>query len=189
MDSIGKSHLPRLPQESYEGLVFVHWTLTIEGRSTGWLTDNFHHHCQLVLLHTCSRYSLIAPVYVIMPDHMHVLLLGTDERGSEQQLAIAFLRKHLRRQLAPSDWQHQAHDNVLREAERDHGAFLVAAHYILNNPVRAGLVKRWQDYPYLGVSVPGYPELDIRDEAYWSLLWRIYNRLVGRSADSTRSRS
>ncbi len=173
-----KGHLPRLAPENYRGRAFVHWTLTLERRATGWLDDSFHFRWQLIMLHTTARYEVACPVYVLMPDHMHLIWVGLKEVGSDQCVAIEFFRKHVRPHLAPADWQHQAHDNVLREEDRERDAFRTVAHYILENPVRAGLVPRWQDYRYLGACVPGYPDLNVRRADYWEVFWRIYSRLV-----------
>lgn len=185
-ERVDKRSLPRLAPEFYRGQAFIHWTLTIEGRATGWLTVEFHRAWQLCLLHTCSRYALACPVYVLMPDHIHLLCLGLDEMGSDQRLAVEFLRKHLRPALSPAAWQHQAHDHVLREHEREHSAVQTVAHYILENPGRAGLVTSTDTYPFLGCCVPGYPDLNLSQPDYWERFWRIYNRLIG---ESTRSRS
>jgi len=175
-----RSHLPRLPSEHYRAHAFVHWTLTIDDRATGWLTSAFHHAWRLTLLHTCARYGLACPAYVLMPDHAHLLLLGL-RSDSNQRTAIEFLRKHLRPELAPYDWQKQAHDHVLRDTEREHGAFQATARYILENPVRAGLCANAADYTYVGCCVPGYPDLNLHAADYWDLLWRIHNRLVSTS--------
>lgn len=41
-------------------------------------------------------------------------------------------------------WQAESYDHVVR-----HSAELERViHYILNNPVKAGLVKQWQDWPW-----------------------------------------
>jgi hypothetical protein len=156
----------------------VHWTLTLEGRATGWLTPAFHHAWQLILLHASARHDVACPVYVLMPDHAHLVWLGLTARDSDQRLAIEFLRKHLRPALAPYDWQAQAHDRVLRDDEREREAFAALAHYILQNPVRAGLSATASDYSYAGGCVPGYPNLRVRDPEYWPLFWRIYDKLV-----------
>jgi len=172
-----KGNLPRLSPEFYRGHAFVHWTLTIEDRATGWLDNTFHARWQLVLLHACSRYQLMAPAYVLMPDHIHLLWAGLAE-GSDQCLAMEFLRKHLRRELGPASWQQRAYDHVLQENERKPDAITAAVHYLLQNPVRAGLAASSSDYLFLGCCVAGYPDLDVRQVDYWELFWRIYNRLV-----------
>jgi len=175
---VDKGHLPRLAPEFYRGCAFVHWTLTTEHRATGWCTPAFHERWQAILLHTCARYAVACPSYVLMPDHAHLILVGLGDYGLDQLTAVEFLRRHLRPHLAPATWQQQAHDHVLREAEREHGAFQAVAQYILENPVRAGLAATWRDYSCLGCCVPGYPDLDVRRNDYWELFWRIYNRLV-----------
>ena len=172
-----KGNLPRLSPEFYRGHAFVHWTLTIEGRATGWLDNIFHARWQLVLLHACARHRLAAPAYMLMPDHIHLLWAGLAEEA-DQCLAMEFLRKHLRCELGPASWQQRAYDHVLQENERERSAFVSTAHYMFENPVRAGLVACSGDYLFLGCCVAGYPDLDVRQKAYWELFWRIYNRLV-----------
>jgi putative transposase len=174
-----KGYLPRLAPEFYRGRACVLWTATIDHRANGWLTAAFHSHWQLTLLHTCARWKLACPAYVLMPDHVHLLWLGLDDHFSDQRVALEFFRKHLRATLAPHDWQKQAHDRVLREHERDRGALQSAAHYIFENPVRAHLSPRFQDYAHVGCCVAGYPELDVRAADYWERFWRVHNYLVG----------
>ncbi len=41
-------------------------------------------------------------------------------------------------------WQHESYDHVVRDA-REYERILA---YIANNPVKAGLVEDWQDWPY-----------------------------------------
>jgi putative transposase len=172
---VEKRHLPRLPPEHYRGRAFVHWTLTIEDRQSGWLTPTLHQSWRLILLHTCARYSLLTPAYTQMPDHGHLLWLGRDDRGSDQRVAIEFLRRHTSPLLAPTRWQRQPYDNVLGSHDRERGSFQKTAEYILQNPVRAGLTATWQHYPHNGCCVPGYPNLDLRQPEYWEIFWRIYN--------------
>ncbi|MBK8856319.1 MAG: hypothetical protein IPN11_01120 [Opitutaceae bacterium] len=182
-------HLPRLPPEFYRGNAFVHWTLTTEKRATGWLNQDFHHHWQHILIHACSRYTLLCPAYVLMPDHMHLLWLGLNPRGSDQRSAVSFLRKQLRTALHPAGWQHQPHDNVLRDTDQEQGAFQRVAQYILENPVRKGLTGSPVEYRYLGCCVPGYPDLHVTQSEFWPLFWRIYNRLIERIPPLAHARS
>jgi putative transposase len=171
-----KGHLPRLAPEWYRGRAFVHWTFTVEQRATGWLTRDFHAEWKLVLLHASMRYGLVCPVYVLMPDHAHLLWLGNGTDSGDQRVAVEFLRKHTTRFLSPASWQQQAHDHVLREAEREQGTLNAIAAYIVNNPIRAELVSADGQWPYLGCSVPGYPDLNPTRADYWPLFWRIFSR-------------
>jgi hypothetical protein len=107
-----------------------------------------------------------------MPDHAHCLWIGLHST-SDQRTATSFLRRAINNQLRPARLQPQAHDHILREKERESGAFTEIWNYIARNPERADLVKNWRDYPFLGSCIPGYMGLDPRDEDYWPRLWRI----------------
>jgi hypothetical protein len=91
---------------------------------------------------------------------------------------MIFLRTHLAKHLRPAKFQPQAHDHVLRENERQQGAFVSIVDYIAENPTRAGLAVNARVWPYTGCMVPGYPVLDPRDERFWDLFWKIYSRLA-----------
>lgn len=175
-------HLPRLTREHYCGRAFVHWTLTLENRATGWLTPIFHAQWKLVTVHACSRYRIALPTYVLMPDHIHILSLGINDSTPDQRVAIEFIRKTIRPSLAPADWQSQAYDHVLRDNERECGAFQATAQYVLENPVRGRLCADWKEYPYIDCCIAGYPELDVKAADFWDRFWRCYNYLVTRPA-------
>lgn len=42
------------------------------------------------------------------------------------------------------NWQHESFDRVIRDAEELESTI----RYVLNNPVKAGLVDEWQDWPF-----------------------------------------
>jgi putative transposase len=132
-------YLPRLAPEFYQGDAAVHWTLTVFDRGTGWLNTVFHSAFRELMLHVAAREGLFCPAYCLMPDHLHLLWLGL-RRDTNQRNGMSFLRTHLEMRLSPHKFQPQAHDHVLRQAERESGAFAKICFYILANPVRAGLV-------------------------------------------------
>ena len=72
------------------------------------------------------------------------------------------------------EWQKQPYDNVLREKDREKDAFQKMVEYVLSNPVRAGFVKRWEDWRFADSMIPGYPEVRLREADYWERFWRIY---------------
>ncbi len=172
-----KSKLPRLGREFYQGRAFVMWSHTMAGRATGWLNEAFHLQFRELLVHTCHRHELATPVYVLMPDHVHLVWLGLRET-SDQWLATAFLRQHLAPRFGSGRLQDRAHDHVLREDERERGIFEAACTYVCHNPERAALTAAWREWPYAGSVVPGYPDLDVRTAGFWPTFWKIYNRMV-----------
>lgn len=177
MTDVRKSNLPRLARVFYQGRAAVLWTHAIEGRATGWLDDSFHHRFREILLHACGRYRLACPAYVLMPDHWHLVWLGLTDT-SDQWLATVFLRRHVAAALRHAVLQDRAHDHVLREQERERGAFEAACAYVFANPERAGLVSDWRHWTWLGAMMPGYPDLDPRRINFWDDFWKIHRRLA-----------
>ena len=93
---------------------------------------------------------------IVMPDHVHLLLTPLrDEQGWPYALsAILKLIKgvsarSVNKLLGSSGpvWQEESFDHVLRSNE----SFQAKTEYIRQNPVRGGLVKRPEDYPWLWV--------------------------------------
>ena len=111
-------------------------------------------------------FSLFA--YVIMPDHLH-LITGSERRPSEtlrfingiisrrvidylkaghHQSSLEKLRQEDKaRGYKHSLWDH--HSNVLHLTSE--GMFMQKVNYIHQNPVRAGLVERAEDYRWSSV--------------------------------------
>ncbi len=168
-------YLPRLAREHYQADAVVHWTLTIFDRKQGWLTPSFHSQFRELMLHTAARESLVCPIYCLMPDHLHLVWMGL-RLDTDQMNGMAFLRTHLEPALKPAKFQPQAQDNVLREQERKRNAFAKVCFYIAANPVRAGLMKETEKWPFTGSVVPGYPKLDPTAEDFWPKFWKIYSQ-------------
>ena len=166
-------YLPRLPQEFYQGDAVVHWTLPISQRRQGWLDEAFHAAFRETILHAAAREGLCCPVYCLMPDHLHLVWMGL-RLDSNQRNGMAFLRTHLQPRLAPAKFQHQAHDHVLKEEERRRQVFARVCNYILENPLRAELVKSPGEWPFSGAVIPGYPTLHPLQDDFWETFWKLY---------------
>ena len=147
--------------------------LTVENRREGWLDQPFHSLFRELMVHAAARESLFCPTYCLMPDHLHLVWMGL-RRDSDQLNGMAFLRTYLEQALAPRKFQHQAHDHVLNEKERRRNAFAAVCNYILENPLRADLVKHPRDWAFLGAMVPGYPKLHPLDHDFWPKFWKLY---------------
>ncbi|HTX64273.1 MAG TPA: hypothetical protein VMD31_00740 [Opitutaceae bacterium] len=173
-----RGNLPRLAPESYRAQAVVFWTHTIEHRARGWLTRELHLEFRELMLHAAFRERLLCPIYVLMPDHFHLLWVGVSS-SSDQRRAASFLRVRLEPRLAPARLQHQAYDHVLRDSERKRSAFASICAYVAANPVRAGLVTDPGAWPFTGCVVPGYPNLRPLAADYWGKFWRIHNASTG----------
>lgn len=86
--------------------------------------------------------------WVVMPDHIHILL----ELGDKESLSLVVQRiKSLiaatinqERNRSQPIWQRGYYDHAIRTNED----VLLAARYIINNPIRAGLAVNMGDYSY-----------------------------------------
>ena len=99
-----------------------------------------------------KRYELY--VAVVMPDHVHLILTPeVDHIRKEIHSLIAIMRslkgasahainKHWERH-GPV-WQEESFDHVLRCSE----SLDAKVRYVLENPLRRGLVADWRDYPW-----------------------------------------
>lgn len=83
---------------------------------------------------------------VVMPDHMHCIISpGEDRSLSVGDFASGFKRL-LRQALGKQEWEWQrgCFDRLLRSDENLHNKWT----YVWQNPVRAGLVKNAEDWPF-----------------------------------------
>ena len=83
---------------------------------------------------------------VIMPDHAHWIVAPIEDRElSVGDFATGFKRT-LRKTLGsqPWEWQRGCFDRLLRSDENLSSKWI----YVQDNPVRQGLVQRWEDWAY-----------------------------------------
>jgi putative transposase len=97
-----------------------------------------------------DHFAILA--YCLMPDHIHLLVEGLSPdsdltrfaKMAKQRSGSLYARTRHQRL-----WQPGYYDRVLRDDE-DAREF---ARYVVNNPVRAGLVESPEDYPFTGSDV------------------------------------
>jgi putative transposase len=85
--------------------------------------------------------------YVLMPDHLHFFAMPGDDRFTIEQW-LQYWKSHFSKSHNNQgwNWQSKAFHHRLRN-EEDPARFL---RYMRENPVRAGLVKKWEDWQYAG---------------------------------------
>ncbi len=86
--------------------------------------------------------------YVVMPDHIHWLLHlrgGVMLHEVVRRLKGRSARRLNMARTSPSRiWQKSFHDHALRAEEDIEGV----ANYLIQNPIRAGLVRDLDEYPF-----------------------------------------
>ena len=92
--------------------------------------------------------------FIVMPDHVHIVLTPLlDQAGHLNGIAdiLHGLKGVSGRKINQAldrkgpVWQHESHDHQIRNDE----ALRAKCEYIAQNPVRAGLVKTPDEYPWL----------------------------------------
>jgi putative transposase len=96
-----------------------------------------------------ERRGAYVGAYVLMPDHLHLFL------ALKEELTLASWVKSLKNSLskamrakgiAAPHWQKGFFDHVLRSDE----SYEQKWEYVRDNPVRAGLARSWENWPYRG---------------------------------------
>ncbi|MHB1001133.1 MAG: REP-associated tyrosine transposase [Armatimonadota bacterium] len=100
--------------------------------------------------HTWNLYC-----YCLMPDHLH-MIVSLPSRSMQSGVSaksiltsIAQFKSYTTRQLwkyseTQNLWQRNCFDSVIDQLESVDDLI----RYVLNNPVRKGIVDKWEDYPY-----------------------------------------
>jgi putative transposase len=87
--------------------------------------------------------------YCFMPDHVHLLIEGARSKTDMRRFMRLFKQKAgywFKSIYKEKLWQPGYYERVLRDDE----GTLTVVRYILENPVRKGLVEHFSHYPYLG---------------------------------------
>jgi REP element-mobilizing transposase RayT len=93
-----------------------------------------------------KRYRLLA--WVIMPNHVHVMIEQMDRLDTILHSWKSFTANRINalRDVRGKVWAREYYDRFIR----DPAHFENALAYISNNPVKAGLVRSADDWPWLG---------------------------------------
>src|ERR1700723_3722289 len=104
-----------------------------------------HHPNAELLMEKLEHYrpSFLLHAFVVMPDHIHLLL---SPQGVALERVMAFVKGGFSHQLASklSVWQRGYTDHRVRDGDE----FQMRRQYIHDNPVRAKLVELPELYPY-----------------------------------------
>ena len=94
--------------------------------------------------------------YCLMPDHIHLLISPLESGVNISDFIGSFKSKTSRiawkHGLRGKVWQGRFYDHVVRKIEN----LKDTCEYILNNPIRKGLVEKWEDYQFCGIMDPIY---------------------------------
>jgi REP element-mobilizing transposase RayT len=87
-----------------------------------------------------------------MPDHFHILAEGKSEKSDLMRFVKNFKQNSgywLSQNQPQVKWQKNFYDHILRRDED----VAKQVRYILENPVRKGLINNWKGYPFKGSTI------------------------------------
>jgi REP element-mobilizing transposase RayT len=103
---------------------------------------------QLLIEVWCKADHWLVGHYVVMPDHVHFFCAPMCVPITPLKRWMEFWRAEVVRRWPRADdkpiWQKDFFDRQLRSGESYRQKWL----YVVENPVKAGLVTRWEDWPY-----------------------------------------
>ena len=139
----------RLPKEFYKGTISVAFTLCIKGSLQAFTRFEIVNTFTDILAPAVAKRDCIVPVYCFMPNHQHVIITGTKSDSNIWDAVVDYKQRTgfwMSMNRVGFVWQKDFYDHVIRKSED----IAVQVRYILDNPVRKGIVASWQEYPFKG---------------------------------------
>ncbi len=139
----------RLQHDLYVGERSVVFTLCLRGATPAFSHTPTVKIFQGALGDVMTQFSCLVPVYCFMPDHLHMIVTGRQRDSDTYAAVVRYKQKTgywMAQNAKEARWQKDFYDHIIRvETQlRRH------VRYILENPVRKGLVSTWQEYPFSG---------------------------------------
>lgn len=147
----------RLDSKIYQGKIIVSFTLCVKNRKELFNEKGIYNIFESIFLNELKKYNCEAYVYLFMPDHAHILLSGKEGDSDIKKCIDGFKQQTgfwLYKNLPIYKWQKDYYDHILRKDEE----LKTQIEYILNNPVRAGIVEEWKNYKLKGSTVYNFDE-------------------------------
>ncbi|MCB0531331.1 MAG: transposase [Lewinellaceae bacterium] len=114
-----------------------------------WLAEKSNALIVAESIHWCAARYFELFAYCIMSNHVHLLIkhhIGAPQLRDIMKSHKGYTGLHCNKAIGRNGkyWQEETYDHVVRNDTE----FERIRTYILQNPVKAGLVKRWEDWPW-----------------------------------------
>jgi len=138
---------PRLKNFDYIGTYAYFLTILTKDHDAYFKEAEIVSHLISILLETAKSEGFDVLAYCFMPDHLHLLARGIDDKSNLKRFMSVFKQKSgywFKKNYDEDLWHISYYDHVLRREESMEDVAL----YILGNPVRKGLVSDFRQYPF-----------------------------------------
>ena len=134
---------------------FGHWDAALDTQTAGprWLADPRVAEMVAAALHRRHGQVYNLATFCIMPNHVHIVYTPLEQEDGTYvantrilQSLKGYTARQANRILQREGpfWQAESYDRVVRDAAELERIVI----YVLNNPVKAGLVAEWQHWPW-----------------------------------------
>lgn len=145
---------PRLKGFDYSQLYAYFLTICSRGKEKLFCNPKLNSEILNCLRQEKIEKGMVIYAYCLMPDHLHLLISPLKSGINISKFVGNFKSKTTRiawkHGLKGKLWQGRFYDHIIRKTE----SLKKTGEYILNNPVRKGLVAKWEDYQFSGVMDP-----------------------------------
>jgi REP-associated tyrosine transposase len=128
----------------------VYFVTACTAKRRSLLANELVHEAFKAFSESASKHGAWVGAYVLMPDHLHFFVAADDQLISPSAWVKSLkgtLSSRLRAAgVRPPSWQKGFFDHVLRSSD----SYSAKWHYVRQNPVRAGLVRQWDQWSYAG---------------------------------------
>jgi len=152
MDNKFQTRTHRLPDEFYQGLITVAFTCCLKDKKQDIAKKEIVLPCSEILFTESIRSDCDVLAYIFMPNHCHILLQGKSDHANTKSAIHNFKQKSgywLSKNHHGFEWQKSFYDHILRSDEETDKHI----RYILENPIRKGIIEDWKEYPWKGSMV------------------------------------
>lgn len=139
----------RLEKEFYLEEIAVAFTCCIFDKRNLFKEPGVVKRFEEILLQELTVFNLGSYVYIFMSNHLHLVTYGKVSSSNPLLFMKSFKQKTgywISKNLSQYRWQKDFYDHIIRNDEDIRNQ----VYYILNNPVRAGIVNHWKEYPHKG---------------------------------------
>ena len=138
---------PRMKTHDYTESYYYSLTVCTHGRKRLFTSSHVNQILIDTLRNYADRYSITLYAYCLLPDHLHILACpeGTESVPKFINMfkgRITFLLR--KRGIKGRIWQRGFYDHIIRHSE----SLETVTKYILENPVRKGIIDRFENYQW-----------------------------------------
>ncbi len=147
--SLRRERKHRLPLDYYKGKVKITFTFCIEEKKILFVDKEIVDKFLEILIEIKNKYDCKNWVYIFMLNHVHLIIEGNSEEADLWRMIVRFKQKTgfwLSKNRKGIRWQKDFYDHIHRKNE-DLKKHII---YVLDNPVRKGLIAHWEEYAFKG---------------------------------------